>query len=256
MELAKTSLGADSLGVGVASYMLGYTCWQNGQMEEAALWMQRGTARMKADWGWGPDTLCECNAAVCKVPAPARPDGIRLRRRARGTANDGCGRRPQLQRPISPSKNSPRLIRLFLRQLQQTLTYRGKRGFVAPILLWLVLFLCLLISVLKYLMGLILKLSFPATGIRKDYTWQPTVSVLLPCYNEGATVYQTIESISRSNYPNHLFEIIAQGRLLRRRQLRVDAQSATRLHQRPHPLRTQRCQQRQGPHSLQRSAAL
>jgi cellulose synthase/poly-beta-1,6-N-acetylglucosamine synthase-like glycosyltransferase len=81
---------------------------------------------------------------------------------------------------------------------------------VAPILLWLVLFLCLLISVIKYLMGLILKLSFPSARIQKDYTWQPTVSVLLPCYNEGETVYRTIESISRSNYPNQLFEVIAQ----------------------------------------------
>jgi len=86
----------------------------------------------------------------------------------------------------------------------------SKRGPVAPILLWLVLVLCLLISVVKYLMGLILKLSFPSAKIVKDYTWQPTVSVLLPCYNEGETVYQTIESISRSNYPNHLFEVIAQ----------------------------------------------
>ena len=59
-------------------------------------------------------------------------------------------------------------------------------------------------------MGLILRLSFPAARIRKDYTWQPTVSVLLPCYNEGETVYRTIESISRSNYPNELFEVIAQ----------------------------------------------
>ncbi len=81
---------------------------------------------------------------------------------------------------------------------------------MAPILLWLVLFLCLLISVVKYLMGLLLNLSFPSARIVKDYTWQPTVSVLLPCYNEGETVYQTIESISRSNYPNHLFEVIAQ----------------------------------------------
>ena len=36
-------------------------------------------------------------------------------------------------------------------------------------------------------MGLILRLSFPGAKIRKDYTWQPTVSVLLPCYNEGET---------------------------------------------------------------------
>ena len=81
---------------------------------------------------------------------------------------------------------------------------------MAPILLWLIMFLCLLISVIKYLMGLILKWSFPSAKIRKDYTWEPTVSVLLPCYNEGKTVYETIESISRSNYPTHLFEVIAQ----------------------------------------------
>jgi hyaluronan synthase len=81
---------------------------------------------------------------------------------------------------------------------------------VAFFLLWLVLFLCLLISVVKYVMGLILKWSFPSAKIRKDYTWQPTVSVLLPCYNEGKTVYETVESISKSNYPAHLFEIIAQ----------------------------------------------
>jgi hyaluronan synthase len=81
---------------------------------------------------------------------------------------------------------------------------------VAPILLWLVMVLCLLISVVKYLMGLILKFSFPTANIQKDYTWNPTVSVLLPCYNEGETVYQTIESISKSNYPTELFEVIAQ----------------------------------------------
>ena len=55
---------------------------------------------------------------------------------------------------------------------------------MAPVLLWLIMFLCLLISVLKYLMGLILRYSFPGSKIKKDYTWQPTVSVLLPCYNE------------------------------------------------------------------------
>ena len=70
--------------------------------------------------------------------------------------------------------------------------------------------LCLLISVAKYVMGIILKLSFPSTKIKKDYSHQLTVSVLMPCFNEGKTVYQTIESISRSNYPNDKFEVIAQ----------------------------------------------
>ena len=32
----------------------------------------------------------------------------------------------------------------------------------------------------------------------------------MPCYNEGKTVYETIESISKSNYPNEKFEVIAQ----------------------------------------------
>ena len=81
---------------------------------------------------------------------------------------------------------------------------------MAPIFLWLVMILCLLISVVKYVMGIILKLSFPSTKIQKDYTYQPTVSVLMPCFNEGKTVYETIESISKSNYPNEKFEVIAQ----------------------------------------------
>jgi cellulose synthase/poly-beta-1,6-N-acetylglucosamine synthase-like glycosyltransferase len=70
--------------------------------------------------------------------------------------------------------------------------------------------LCLVISVAKYLMGLILRLAFPGTKIKKDYDYEPTVSVLMPCYNEGKTVYETIESISRSDYPNQKFEVIAQ----------------------------------------------
>jgi len=81
---------------------------------------------------------------------------------------------------------------------------------MAPILLWLIMFLCLLLSVVKYLMGLILKWGSKGATAKKDYAWQPSVSVLLPCYNEGETVYETIASISRSNYPAGLFEVIAQ----------------------------------------------
>jgi hyaluronan synthase len=47
-------------------------------------------------------------------------------------------------------------------------------------------------------------------GLIKDYARQPTVSILLPCYNEGKTVYETVESITKSNYPNDKFEIIAR----------------------------------------------
>jgi hyaluronan synthase len=81
---------------------------------------------------------------------------------------------------------------------------------MAPVLLWLIMVLCLLVSVVKYVMGIILKVSFPSAKIQKDYTYQPTVSVLMPCFNEGKTVYETIESISKSNYPKEKFEVIAQ----------------------------------------------
>ncbi len=64
------------------------------------------------------------------------------------------------------------------------------------------IFRCFLASILHWLL--------PGTRLTKDYTFQPTVSILLPCYNEGQTVYETIESISKSNYPNEKFEVIAQ----------------------------------------------
>jgi len=81
---------------------------------------------------------------------------------------------------------------------------------MAPVLIWLMVTLCLLISVVKYTLALILKCSVRGARIRKDYTYQPRVSVLMPCYNEGQTVYETIKSISHSNYPNDRLEVIAQ----------------------------------------------
>ena len=81
---------------------------------------------------------------------------------------------------------------------------------MAPILLWLILVLSVLITVVKYLMGILLRLAFPSTMAKKDYSYEPTVTVLMPCYNEGKTVYETIASIAQSNYPNHKFEVFAQ----------------------------------------------
>ncbi|MBI1740027.1 MAG: glycosyltransferase family 2 protein [Candidatus Koribacter versatilis] len=67
----------------------------------------------------------------------------------------------------------------------------------------------LVANVLKHVLAGLVKLTVSAARPRKDYSLQPSVSILLPCYNEGKTVYDTVESISRSNYPNHKFEIIA-----------------------------------------------
>jgi cellulose synthase/poly-beta-1,6-N-acetylglucosamine synthase-like glycosyltransferase len=82
---------------------------------------------------------------------------------------------------------------------------------MAPILLWLVMVLCLLISVVKYLMGIILKLSFPSTKIQKDYSYRPTVSVLMPCFNERRTVYETIAVALASASAGAVWELLLRG---------------------------------------------
>jgi len=122
---------------------------------------------------------------------------------------------------------------------------------MAPVLVWLILFLCLLISVIKYTLALILKFSVSGAKVKKDYTYQPTVSVLMPCYNEGQAVYESIKSISQSNYSNEKFEVIAQDGLLRGRQLPVDAQGPAGFYEHTRPCRTQLREQRQGPHRVQ-----
>ena len=87
---------------------------------------------------------------------------------------------------------------------------------MAPALIWLIMFLCLMISIIKYTLGAILKWSVTGAKVKKDYAYQPTVSVILPCYNEGKTVYEAIRSISSSNYPHNKFEVIAQDESYRR----------------------------------------
>jgi hypothetical protein len=49
---------------------------------------------------------------------------------------------------------------------------------MAPVLLSLIVILCLLISIVKYTLALILKWSVPGAVVKKDYSYQPTVSVL------------------------------------------------------------------------------
>ena len=66
-----------------------------------------------------------------------------------------------------------------------------------------------LVTVGRYVAGALLKWFVPSARLKKDYSLTPTVSILMPCYNEGRTVYETVESISKSDYPADKFEIIA-----------------------------------------------
>jgi tetratricopeptide (TPR) repeat protein len=53
IELSRSNLGDDSLAVGIEYYLLGFTAWQSGDMEDAGAWMARGITRMRVDMGWG-----------------------------------------------------------------------------------------------------------------------------------------------------------------------------------------------------------
>ena len=74
---------------------------------------------------------------------------------------------------------------------------------------FLVILGLLVSTVLRHMVSAFLKISNPTCGFTRDYSYQPTVSILLPCFNEGRAVYETIESICRSDYPKEKFEILA-----------------------------------------------
>jgi tetratricopeptide (TPR) repeat protein len=53
IELSKDTYGTDGLPVGFCNFLLGYAYWRSGDMDEASVWMERGTTGMKAELGWG-----------------------------------------------------------------------------------------------------------------------------------------------------------------------------------------------------------
>lgn len=58
--------------------------------------------------------------------------------------------------------------------------------------------------------GLLVRLTCrKAANPERDYTYEPTVSILLPVYNEGAHVLNTIESIIKADWPAEKLEVIA-----------------------------------------------
>lgn len=69
--------------------------------------------------------------------------------------------------------------------------------------------IALLVGAVRYVIGGILRITHPNIGVKKDYTYKPTVSILLPCYNEGRAVYDTVASIWETDYPHDKLEVIA-----------------------------------------------
>jgi tetratricopeptide (TPR) repeat protein len=52
VELSISSFGDDSPKLGYPEYVLGFGYWHCGEWGRAAEWLNRGTTRMKADFGW------------------------------------------------------------------------------------------------------------------------------------------------------------------------------------------------------------
>jgi len=67
IRLGRESFGPDSLSVGVATYILGYAEWHNGNQVLAEELMKRGTDRMRADFGWGHAIYVNAMAQYAKL---------------------------------------------------------------------------------------------------------------------------------------------------------------------------------------------
>jgi cellulose synthase/poly-beta-1,6-N-acetylglucosamine synthase-like glycosyltransferase len=76
--------------------------------------------------------------------------------------------------------------------------------------LMVVVALRLILSVAKYAWSILLRIAHPDWArVKQDFSLEPTVSILLPCYNEGPDVYHCIRTILECDYPAPKFEVIA-----------------------------------------------
>jgi len=84
-------------------------------------------------------------------------------------------------------------------------------------LLILVVFsLSVILIFYRYILGILFRLIRPLSTdlsshsleVEKDYTWQPFVSFMIPCFNEGEHIYSTIKSILSQDWPKDKLEVI------------------------------------------------
>lgn len=75
-------------------------------------------------------------------------------------------------------------------------------------ILWLMTAISVSVGVCRYILGAILRITHPNCGVRQDFSFAPDISVLVPAYNEGETVYSTIASIMESEYAGNIEVIV------------------------------------------------
>lgn len=78
---------------------------------------------------------------------------------------------------------------------------------MSPII-WLMTVVALAAGICRYVVGAVMRIQFPSVGVIRDYNYTPSLSILLPAFNEGEAVYSTIESISASEYPGRIEVIV------------------------------------------------
>lgn len=77
----------------------------------------------------------------------------------------------------------------------------------------LLLMIYILIVTIYYIlvntMGIMTNVFLKKFDVTRNYDYEPTVSVVMSCYNEGEAVYNTIKSMRASNYPIDKLQILA-----------------------------------------------
>lgn len=61
----------------------------------------------------------------------------------------------------------------------------------------------------SYIIGVLVNIFDYKFKLKPDYSHKPTVSVLMPSFNESQNAYSTIKSIRESNYPAELLQVVA-----------------------------------------------
>lgn len=57
--------------------------------------------------------------------------------------------------------------------------------------------------------SMFIRLVFSGHKVKQDFSYTPSVTVLMSCFNEGKSVYETIDYVLKSDYPKDKLNIIA-----------------------------------------------
>ena len=81
----------------------------------------------------------------------------------------------------------------------------------AHVLWLLVKMLALVVFINRYIAGVLIRIL---RGKKWDETrddFEPTVTVVIPMFNEGEAIKETLQSLLQTEYPTDKFQIVSQG---------------------------------------------